>query len=105
MPITYKLIKYPSVFSMNFRGHFRLVDSNRSSPKSEKILFSKNINSATKADFCQLNLPVLDNRLTFRANFSPVYNAMSIQDLVLPKGFISYVLESKDGFLLRLLLR
>ena len=39
MLIIYKLIKYPSVFSMNFRGHFRLVDSNRSSPKSEKILF------------------------------------------------------------------
>ena len=37
----YKLIKYPSGFLINFGGHFRLVDSNRSSPKSEKILFSK----------------------------------------------------------------
>ena len=53
----YKLIKYPSGFSMNFRGHFRLVDSNRSSPKSEKIL-PKNINFANKNDFWLLILPV-----------------------------------------------
>ena len=53
----YKLIKCPSVFSMSFRGHFRLVDSNRSSPKSEKS-FQKNINFANKNDFWLLILPV-----------------------------------------------
>ena len=53
----YKLIKYPSGFSMNFRGHFRLVNSNRNSPKSEKS-FQKNINFANKNDFWLLILPV-----------------------------------------------
>ena len=53
----YKLIKYPSGFSKKFQGHFWLVDSKRSSPKSEKIL-PKNINFANKNDFWLLILPV-----------------------------------------------